>query len=1015
MLRWDFCVAAFFFVLLAKSASATQPTPQEIAQQQLQQSVKHRALLMLKKDFPVAKLRLPEGCSIRAQELPLVAIVCREPTTKESLQALRKLDGVRSAEAVHVETALQSTGHAGPGTGALLPERPYMPSQANSGAYTDSGSCRLTAACPDGRSQFWAQERVGGDLMFRELNRMGIRPGSAHVAVVDSGFDATRSAALMGSPGFRVAKGWDGAGPETKDTDGHGTAVAGLIGGKDGVGLAPNAKLTVYRVTGADEAGTTSSDNLKMSIMRACNEGAEVINVSWGGMFDEMAIFEEERSQSAFYSELASKGCLVVKSAGNDARRISRSAMNADDALLRVEASEASGRLASFSSNGEIAAPGHSVFTLKSQDSARSTRSSSFCGQHSGNFANGTSFSAPITAAVAVQVVSVLKTSSAYAALAGPERVKLLNRILIGSTKGRQLDSLRAVLAAEVWAKSGSREVPTALQVAADFRASQRQTCQQPIASCPGSGCVNRVACAVDQRRHMSLCDPPRSSVVQDFLSASSRAESAELSFGALEMASPHAARSAVEAASLLDGQGLVGLDPAFMRTTTRRVWENLHARWSAGSGGLSANMSFDQALQALPYLLSSRSRVGNEYDADVALRDFLQSDGVRERITRGRQSGSDDDLSRVINALKQAKSTLGTDEVLKALRETYVSWTKPEELARSYGSMERLVATARLLDGLQRDAEFSQDARFKTYVTALERHLFGLVNTHKADSLPADMDFLDGLFSRNPDLLMADLRAADPKSLRSVYLVKKIDRVPEADRVPFLMKTIEAFSKEKNLSSGYGKTLETATEKLGTEIGRLPPSERSAAVERYWAAMEAGTEAYTLDKAFPSNFNGYYYGESRRRLESDPLMQNGRLQAYAASVLERMKDATFRAKTGYAIKYLFNSAYGLLAKDPAVQADLPLHFKNALSDWKKLPRTDPVQKFRLKSSGDSVLSLLGNKDALSHFWADATVQAALQDLLRDAESNPAKYDGEQIRDLKRKVEEIQRTWQAAP
>jgi subtilisin family serine protease len=87
------------------------------------------------------------------------------------------------------------------------------------------------------------------------------------VAVIDTGFDVTGNRQHIANSDFQVKKGYDGAGDAGKDEGGHGTMVVGVIAGKDGVGIAPKAQVTSYRITEPRyTGGGVSGATLKMAI-----------------------------------------------------------------------------------------------------------------------------------------------------------------------------------------------------------------------------------------------------------------------------------------------------------------------------------------------------------------------------------------------------------------------------------------------------------------------------------------------------------------------------------------------------------------------------------------------------------------------------------------------------------------------------------------------------------------------------------------------------------------------------
>src|SRR5207248_7768408 len=82
-------------------------------------------------------------------------------------------------------------------------------------------------------------------------------------------------------------RGWDFGNGDNDPTDffGHGTHVAGTIAavGNNGVGVvgvAPKAR--IMPVKGFDDSGSGNSANLARAIIYAADNGADVLNNSWG-------------------------------------------------------------------------------------------------------------------------------------------------------------------------------------------------------------------------------------------------------------------------------------------------------------------------------------------------------------------------------------------------------------------------------------------------------------------------------------------------------------------------------------------------------------------------------------------------------------------------------------------------------------------------------------------------------------------------------------------------------------
>ena len=142
----------------------------------------------------------------------------------------------------------------------------------------------------------------------------------------------------------------------SSETHGHGTAVASLIGGTNGVtpGVSPAATLLDVRVVGAD--GTSSSFQLAEGIVAAVDAGANVLNVSLGSYGDSSLV--ENAVEYAY-----ANGAVIVASSGNEG--FDQPAYPAAyEQVYAVGAIDAEGTLVNFSNTGEsldLVAPGLEV------------------------------------------------------------------------------------------------------------------------------------------------------------------------------------------------------------------------------------------------------------------------------------------------------------------------------------------------------------------------------------------------------------------------------------------------------------------------------------------------------------------------------------------------------------------------------------------------------------------------------------------------------------------------------
>jgi thermitase len=174
------------------------------------------------------------------------------------------------------------------------------------------------------------------------------------IAIIDSGVDMTHPELL----GKFVSTGRDFANEDDDATDDHwhGTHTAGIAAadtnnGEGIAGVAWDCKILPVKVTDADGSGYYSW--IIDGIIWATDQGADVINLSLGGDFDDP--FLEDACKYAF-----DQNVVVVAAAGNEAGRVLYPAAY-DNYVLAVAATDYSDEPADFSNFGpevDVAAPG---------------------------------------------------------------------------------------------------------------------------------------------------------------------------------------------------------------------------------------------------------------------------------------------------------------------------------------------------------------------------------------------------------------------------------------------------------------------------------------------------------------------------------------------------------------------------------------------------------------------------------------------------------------------------------
>jgi len=188
-------------------------------------------------------------------------------------------------------------------------------------------------------------------------------------------------------------------------TTSHGTFVGGLIGahiGNDlgGAGVAGGVKLLPLRIS--DKNGSTTMKRITDCIKMAADRGAKVVNVSFTGI--ESQIVQE----AGLYA--ANKGTLLVYAAGNQGKNRSVKsypdypnvfavgATNISDKRWTYKSSWFTGGGSNYGQFIDVVAPGHNLYSTNVYSKPMTERYRT---------GSGTSYAAPVAAAVAALVYSV--------------------------------------------------------------------------------------------------------------------------------------------------------------------------------------------------------------------------------------------------------------------------------------------------------------------------------------------------------------------------------------------------------------------------------------------------------------------------------------------------------------------------------------------------------------------------------------------------------------------------------
>jgi subtilisin family serine protease len=202
----------------------------------------------------------------------------------------------------------------------------------------------------------WGIDRV--DQLSLPLDGAYNPPGSGQgvsVYVVDTGIRFDH--AMFGGRAIRgvdvVNDGRNGA-----DCNGHGTHVAGTIGGSSGYGIAPAATLVSARVLNCQGSGTVSGIIAALDWIAANGHRPAVVNMSLGGT--------ASTSLDDAVNSLVASGIPAVVAAGNESTNACNSSPARAANALTVAATSSSDSRASFSNYGscvDLFAPGVSIIS----------------------------------------------------------------------------------------------------------------------------------------------------------------------------------------------------------------------------------------------------------------------------------------------------------------------------------------------------------------------------------------------------------------------------------------------------------------------------------------------------------------------------------------------------------------------------------------------------------------------------------------------------------------------------
>ena len=714
--------------------------------------IQRQVIIRLKneKNLTEFKKKIPPHFEIIDSAGTIVILRSKNPTVSSGeIKSLQKLPVVRSATLDAVVKERES-----PHTCADCNPSAGRPDSIDISSLVPA-LCPLQQVCPDGLSQdqFWGQRRVDGDLMIKavqnienQLRSQGKSSPTTKICVIDTGFDLKNMRSEISSPEFEVkscARSFPffnshSIGNPESDERGHGTAVSGLIGGKQGIGLAPNLQMVAYRMSppGSEEAALPLSVT-QICIERALRDECDIINYSHGTDQEEHG---ENQGTSGIETnpeireQLANNGSLMVTAAGNNSFRVPNRNQNPEDGILRVAASNGTGEISFFSTDGEIQAPGESIYTLNTPTShTAGTR----CTDKNppGTLIHGTSFAAPIVSAIAGQVLWVLKTKPYFMRMRPELRIALLNRILKASELRGSINGLRAISLAN--RLNSNLPLPSIEQLKDSMSHPPDESCSHPVKKCSvdnNISCSDQQKCVDENRMQISLCEPPSDEAIDSlthyYLQSPSFSETAEYF---MSMHTPQT-------------------DPRKASSLALQTWNSLEK-----SPGIAQLSSYERIFPALIHgaartpegsekVRSYISTLVNHYRLNTRILDLPlgTSDEVRRRdeedVTR---RGANEALDHLASTLYTVVQERGPSELTSALSSVWIqnpySWLKPN-------SGKIPVAPARIINSLIEDPRF---VTLRPQLLQIEKQMYALYEAKRGTPNFQNSSYLNPMIAR--------------------------------------------------------------------------------------------------------------------------------------------------------------------------------------------------------------------------------------------------------------------------
>lgn len=194
------------------------------------------------------------------------------------------------------------------------------------------------------------------------------------------------------------------------DLNGHGTHCAGTIAAQGNnntgiIGVAPQSK--IMTVKALDTSGYGLYSDLAQAVIYAVDNGADILNNSWGGNGDSQIIKEA-------FDYAYANGCINIASAGNDNKDTGLYTPANLDTVIAVSASDNNDNKADFSNWGysiDVSAPGVDILSLRATSTDMYSDGEHFVPPGNTNakyyHSNGTSMASPHVSGIAALILAL--------------------------------------------------------------------------------------------------------------------------------------------------------------------------------------------------------------------------------------------------------------------------------------------------------------------------------------------------------------------------------------------------------------------------------------------------------------------------------------------------------------------------------------------------------------------------------------------------------------------------------